>query len=112
MKTNEIVPNFKVGDTIRWASQAGGTAKMKRGRVIAILASNGDLHGAVPKGTKPSHVMGSGRSLNVRYVVEVPYAGKATKRDAPRHPRYYAPLVSTIDGDSDSRGHLEKVVAS
>lgn len=108
MKKNDDGPKFKVGDTIRWASQAGGGVRVKRGRVIAILPSNGDLHGAVPKGTKPSHVMGAGRSLSVRYVVEVPYAGKDTGSHV--LPRYYAPLVSTIDGDSDSRGHLEQAV--
>lgn len=98
-------PKFKIGDMIRWASQAGGAVKVKRGKVIAILPSNRDLYGAVPKGTPRSRVMGSSLSLGLRYVVEVPYAGKDTGSHVP--PRYYAPLVKTIDGDSDSRGHLE-----
>lgn len=72
MSKRETAPKFKPGDWFRWASQAGGAAKGKRGKVI--------------------------------------HAGASDKRAGSF--RYYAPLVSVIDGDSNGRGHVEKGGAS
>lgn len=105
------ITKFDVGDTIAWSSQAGGMAKTKKGRILAVIAGNEPLDDVMRRRlglvVKPSHVKAQGISLNLRYLIEV---YPSSKRRAPGRgmsqpdPVYYAPLVAVIDGTSASAG--------
>lgn len=75
---------FKVGDHVRWVSQAAGHTKEKVGTVVEV----------VPAGQYPAkYIKGSGAEFAVTrphesYVVHVPSG---------YHQKHYWPRVSTLD---------------
>ena len=93
---------FKIGDAVTWSSQAGGVARIKNGRVIAVIPPNvhpfrmrGD-HYVLPDGQQIPYSRtnyGGGLSRRgVSYVVEVD-GGKA----------YYWPLAGKLQRREDGK---------
>jgi len=111
-KVAEEITRFKVGDTIKWGSQAAGVEKVKKGVIIAVLRANQDLLSAIVdrerRKPKESAVKAQSYSCFARYVIRVqPPAQKragAKRGYTDPAPVYYAPLVRVIDGKSRSAG--------
>ena len=96
---------FKIGDRVRWSSQAAGITKIKEGQVVAVIPM-----GIPPKDTNFGKInefyrlWGRTKSPNYKimfdgwprnqesYIVEVP-GGKTDKAT----PKLYWPLVSKLE---------------
>ncbi|WP_309479417.1 hypothetical protein [Brevibacillus agri] len=82
---------MQIGDKVKWASQANGIWKEKRGVLRAILGPDDDVYDVLPPGLPKSRFKGSRRSLNRRALVEVPRGGKSKLSD------FYAPYLSVLE---------------
>lgn len=79
----------KVGEKVKWSSQAHGSWKEKEGTVVALVPEHGLLqskYGGLPTPKGAVHASGSDR-----YVVRFERA---------RTPKLYVPLASVVDGKS------------
>lgn len=81
---------MKVGDKVKWSSQAGGVWKEKRGTLIALLAPEQDALKMLPSELPKSRFKGERFSENFRGMVEVPRGGKSSLSD------FYAPRMSAL----------------
>jgi len=91
--------SFKLGQTVTWTSQAGGHAKTKTGRVVAVIAGgrgSGDraskyIRDAKRSGTHRSCFGGGWDRNSESYVVEV-----RDGRTSRAKPILYWPVVSLL----------------
>src|SRR5690606_12473619 len=94
---------FKPGDIVEWTSQAAGSGKTKRGKVLAIVKKGETKEFDFLKGCPGSRVKFTTIGFSIalsrfnRAVVEVPRGGKSRLCD------YYAPRIEWLrkveDGD-------------
>lgn len=80
--------DYEPGDIVEWESQAGGSAKVKRGKVLVILPAGRRLNQYLPAGTSDAQRKAQNVSAIPRVLVEVPRGGKSVQLD------YYAPHVN------------------
>ena len=91
---------IKVGDYVKWESQAQGCYVVKEGTVIALLAPGEGAFQHLPAGVKKTHIKFQSRSQIERALVKV-MAG--VKKDIAH---YYAPRVSMLQKEtSDGNGN-------
>lgn len=81
-----------VGDTVSWASQAGGNWVSKIGKIKAIVLSGIDATAYLEQGEKAS-LQAQPTATKDRYLIQVDRKGK----NGPLDSYFYAPLVSVID---------------
>ncbi|WP_301171052.1 hypothetical protein [Brevibacillus nitrificans] len=84
---------FKLGQKVKWSSQAQGRWKEKRGTLKMILEAEQDAVAHLPLGLPKSRFKGERYSENRRALVEVPRGGKSILSD------YYAPRLSSLQLD-------------
>ena len=82
---------IKVGDYVKWESQAQGCYVIKEGTVIALLAPGEDAFQHLPAGVKKTHIKFQSRSQIERALVKVI---KSKKKDIAH---YYAPRISMLN---------------
>jgi len=89
---------FEIGETVFWASQAGGTLKVKTGKIVHILKHDPGKWQAMPVGIAkklfPNHkIMFEGCQIpggaEIGYLVEVLPGGKGK-------PRLYMPYPNKL----------------
>lgn len=90
---------MKIGDKVKWTSQAQGRWKEKRGILIAFLGPDDDAYDFLPTGLPKSRFKGQRTSLNRRALAEVPRGGKSTLSD------YYAPRLADLRLDEEGEQH-------
>ena len=90
---NGTKDNFeiKVGDQVRWISQASGGYAEKQGQVLALIPPGVDASQFLPADVMKSHIKFQNKSTNERALVRV-MAGK--NKDIPH---YYAARVSALE---------------
>lgn len=82
---------MKIGDTVIWTSQSGGSEKEKTGKVIAEIPAKSGAREHIPSSAKKSHIkFDNDKSVYDRVLVAVP-AGKEGKIT-----HYYCPLKSVL----------------
>ncbi|MEY9096326.1 hypothetical protein [Paenibacillus sp. RC84] len=92
--------NFKVGDKVKWTSQAGGSTKEKRGTVYAVLTPNANALRQLPVDMRPAQrKFDTHYTPYVRYIVAVPRGGKSVLTD------YYCPRPAALEIDDSA--HME-----
>lgn len=87
---------MKIGDTVKWTSQAMGCEKTKTGKVISEIHAGESAMNKVPKDAKTSHIkLGSDKSIHDRVLVAVPEGkdGNIT--------HYYCPLKSVLEAQGN-----------
>jgi hypothetical protein len=102
---------FKPHQKITWSSQAAGSWIDKTGEVLDVLGPNVSIMErlramsiAFKPEFKKSHVQATDTTFSQRYLIEVVVVRRAGKNA--KYKCYYAPLVSVIDGESQSAGRL------
>lgn len=80
---------FKVGDNVKWMSQAQGCATVKYGVVLGVIPAGGDFPPLAEDG-RVSHYGGGDPRNHESYLVEVP-----SKKDG--KPHLYWPRVSALE---------------
>lgn len=81
----------RVGDKVKWTSQAQGSFMEKEGTVLAILPAGEDATRFLPAGAKKSHIKFQPKSAIYRALVEVM---SGAKHDIPN---YYAPRMNILE---------------
>jgi hypothetical protein len=95
---------LKVGDKVKWASQAGGVWKDKEGVVVAVIAggrdsgerANAEIKARTQAGTHRSAFGGGWARDHESYVVEVRQGGPKSK------PVLYWPVASKLRKDDSN----------
>ena len=82
---------FKLGDSVKWTSQAGGVSKTKVGTVVAIIPADKYPVGEIEKFSDCISRYGGGLSRNhTSYLVKVELGGR-------KKPRIYWPRVKALE---------------
>lgn len=81
---------IKPGDTVEWRSQAAGSWKTKKGKVIAYVPAGQSAYIHIPPGTPKSRIKGDvDVSVVDRFLVQVP-------RSTGRGYDYYTPRAKYV----------------
>lgn len=85
--------SFKLGDTVTWGSQAGGSYREKTGEIVEVIPPKGRFNSAT-RDKYPDLFKGAGVGFpraEVSYIVAVPQ-GKTGKAK----PKHYWPRTSAL----------------
>lgn len=86
---------MKIGDSVSWESQSGGSWKRKTGEIIAEIPAETSGKSKVPETAKKSHIKFDDRGSKDRVLVAVP----AGKNGNITH--YYCPLKSVLEAQGN-----------
>src|SRR5690606_8298106 len=86
---------WRVGDHVKWSSQAQGTTKLKRGKVHAVVMANVSVRAYMSGISDSQWKFDTIYAPYVRYIIAVPRGGKSTKVD------YYCPRPSMLQADKE-----------